>query len=115
MMIELHSGIPATKTAQVDQERMLEKLEADLKKKEIHYLKATSHGELSKYYRKPGFPMFVRYDNWYSEPEYIPLEKCTDLFQKYSEQRRMVRIYVSPENLKKVRAQGKGERLKYEE
>lgn len=115
VLVELHSGIPSTKTAKVEQDRLLKKIEDRLKSKKVHYLMATSTGEVSKYYRKAGHPIFVRYDNRYTAPQFIPLEQCTDLFQKYSEKRKMTRIYVSPEVYPVVRNIGRGEALRYED
>lgn len=115
MLIEIHSGIPATKTAATEQERLLRKVEKDLKEQKIHYLMDTSTGELSKYFRKPGAPIFVRYDNHWSAPSYIPLQQCTDLFQRYSEKRSITRIYVSPEDYANLRNQGRGTPLRYED
>jgi len=79
----------------------------------VHFLKVTSHSELSKYFRRPGDPIFVRYDNQYSEPSFIPLDRCTDLFLKYGEKRTITRLYVSPENSSKVRLQGRDTPLAY--
>ncbi|MEK6578903.1 MAG: hypothetical protein AABZ55_06725, partial [Bdellovibrionota bacterium] len=115
MLVELHSGIPATKTASTEKLRLMTRIEKELKADEMPYLKATSTGELSKYFRKPGDPIFVRYDNHYSEPGFIPLEQCTDLFEKYREKREITRLYVSPENYALYKTHGKDVPLKYEE
>lgn len=115
MLVELHSGIPATKTAALEQEKLLAKIRQNLAEQKIPYLAKTSTGELSKYFRKPGDPIFVRYDNQYSAPSYIPLERCTDLFQRYSEKRSITRLYVSPENYAICRQQGRGTPLAYED
>lgn len=115
MLVELHSGIPATKTAAQEQKRLLARLEKELRGQGIQYLTATSLGELSKYFRRPGDPIFVRYDNHYSQPDYIPLEQCTDLFQRYSEKREITRMYVSPENYGSCRNQGRAFPLPYED
>ncbi len=115
MLMELHSGIPATKTAHIEQERLKEEVEKELKSKNVHFIEARSTGELSKYFRKPGDPIYVRYDNHYSTPNFIPLEQCTDLFQKYSEKRSITRLYVSPENYLLIKKQGRGAPLKYKE
>jgi uncharacterized protein len=98
MLIELHSGIPATKTARLDQQRLLAQIEYDLKSSGIHFLVVTSTSEFSKYFRRPGDQIYVRYDNYFNPSSFIPLEQCTDLFQKYSEKRSITRLYVSPEN-----------------
>lgn len=115
MLVELHSGIPATKTAHTEQRRLLARIERELKQQDIFYLNATATGELSKYFRKPGDPIFVRYDNHYSKTSFIPLEQCTDLFQRYSEKREITRLYVSPENYAHCRNQGRGAPLPYED
>lgn len=115
MLVELHSGIPATKTALQEQKRLLSRIEKDLKSQNIDYLEATATGELSKYFRKPGDPIFVRYDNHYSKTSFIPLEQCTDLFARYSEKREITRLYVSPENYALCRNQGRGSPLPYED
>ncbi len=115
MLIELHSGIPATKTAATEQQRLLAKVEGDLTRQGIYFIRATSTGELSKYFRKPGDPIFVRYDNHYSAPAFIPLEQCTDLFRRYSEKRSIDRLYVSPERYPDCRNWGKGMSLPYED
>jgi uncharacterized protein len=115
VLVELHSGVPATKTAAEEQQRLVRKIEKDLAAQKVHSLFCTSTGELSKYFRKPGDPIFVRYDNHYSEPGYIPLEQCTDLFQRYSEKRSITRFYVSPESAAMLRRQGRGQPLRYED
>ncbi len=113
MLIELHSGIPATRVAAAEQQQLLGEIESDLKSREIRFLKATTTGELSKYFRKPGDPIFVRYDNHYSAPSLIQLEKCTDLFSKYEEKRSITRLYVSPEDFSKCRDRGRGTPLRW--
>lgn len=107
MFVELHSGIPATQIAKVEQEKLLREIQADFTKKKVHYLLCTSTSELSKYFRRPGVPLFVRYDNHFNTPSFIPLEQCTDLFEKYGEKRTVTRLYVSPEDYSKCRP-GKG-------
>jgi hypothetical protein len=37
----------------------------------------------------------VRYDNKISPVKFIKLEECTDLFERYSENRSITRLYVS--------------------
>jgi HD superfamily phosphohydrolase len=119
MLMELHSGIPATQTAAREQARLLASVRKNLEAQKIHYLMKTSTGELSKYFRNPAqaaaAPIFVRYDNHYSAPSFIPLEQCTDLFQRYSEKRTITRLYVSPENYPLCRNQGRGSPLRYED
>lgn len=115
MLIELHSGIPATKTATVEQQRLLARVEKELKSQGIQPLVCTSTSELSKYFQKPTDPIFVRYDNHYSAPSFIPLQQCTDLFQRYSEKRIITRLYVSPERYAECRHQGRTSPLIYED
>ena len=115
MLIELHSGIPATQTAAQEQERLLMKVKKQLQDVDIDFLEATSTSELSKYFRKPAAPIFVRYDNHYSAPSSIPLHKCTDLFTRYAEKRSIRRLYVSPEDYRLLRLKGRGAPRKYEE
>jgi hypothetical protein len=115
MLVELHSGIPATKTAAQEQTRLISRIERELSGQKIHFLSATSTSELSKYFRKPGNPIFVRYDNHYSQTSFIPLERCTDLFERYSEKRSIRRLYVEPERYSECRWQGRGAPLRYEE
>jgi len=114
MLLELHSGIPATKTAATEQQELLSKIQSEMESKKIHCLMVTSTSELSKYFRKPADTIFIRYDNHYSPVSYIPLEKCTDLFQKYSEKRSIVRLYVSPENYDECCSKDLRTPLKYE-
>lgn len=104
MLLELHSGIPIGKQSKQNQQKLLEEVQSDLKSKNIHYLAVTSTSELSKYFQRPGDPIFVRYDNHYQKPDFIPLEQCTDLFQKYAEKRSITRLYVPSENYKLVRS-----------
>ena len=120
MLVELHSGIPATRTAAEEQLRLLRRLERELGAQKIHYLVQTSTGELSKYFSvarggRPANPIFVRYDNHYSAPSHIPLEQCTDLFHRYGEKRSITRLYVSPENYAVCRHQGRNRPLRYED
>jgi HD superfamily phosphohydrolase len=115
VLVELHSGIPATKTAAQEQERLLARIQKDLGSQQIDFITKTSTGELSKYFRKPGDPIFIRYDNHYSASSFIPLEQCTDLFQRYSEKRSITRLYVSPENYKVCQSKGRGTPLRFEE
>lgn len=114
MLVELHSGIPAGKTSREQQEQLLLRMKFELESKKITYLETHATGELSKYFRKPGDPIFVRYDNHYSEPAYIPVEKCTDLFERYQEKRSITRLYVSPEDYPACKSSGRAAPLAYE-
>ena len=115
MLLELHTGIPASKTADQEQGRLRARIRRDLETMGIDYVETTSTSELSKYVGKPRDPIFVRYDNNYSAPSFIPVEKCTDLFEKYAEKRTIIRLYVSPEDFQKCRPQGRGAPLRFEE
>jgi HD superfamily phosphohydrolase len=115
VLIELHTGIPATKTADQEQQRLLTKLRKELQASETRFLEATSRGELSKYAGRKKDPIFVRYDNHYSAPSFIPVEKCTDLFQRYGEHRSITRLYVSPEDYPKCRMKGRDAPFRYED
>ena len=115
MLLELHTGIPATKTADQEQGRLRARIRRDLETAGIDYVETSSTGELSKYVGKPRDPIFVRYDNNYSAPSLIPVEKCTDLFERYAEKRTIIRLYVSPEDFKKCRPQGRGAPLRFED
>jgi len=114
LLVELHSGIPATNRAKTEQERLLVNIEKDLNQRGIHFLSAKSTGELSKYFRKPGDPIYVRYDNHYSAPAFIPIGQCTDLFQRYNEKRSISRIYVSPNDYPKCHTAGRHIPFPYE-
>ncbi len=115
MLIEVHSGIPATKTAQMEQKKLLEELQTDLKTRNIAYLVSTSTSELSKYFRRPVDPIFVHYDNLYNTPNFIPLEQCTDLFERYDKKRSITRLYVSTEDYPLCEFKGKNTPLKYKD
>ncbi len=97
LLIELHSGIPM-KPMHGSHRSVLATLKKQLRAQKIHYLMATSTSELSKYFRHPGEPIFVHYDNHYHLPCTIPLQECTDLFQKYKKKRFVTRIYLAPED-----------------
>ncbi len=111
MLVELHSGIPTGKAAAERQAKLLTEVKEKLASKKISFLEATEDGELSKYFRKPGDPLYIRYDNHFSDPSYFPLEKCTDLFEKYSEKRSITRLYVAPEVYAECVALGRGTRF----
>lgn len=113
LLVELHSGVPATKTATLEQRKLLNSLHTKLRGRKTHFLEVTSSGELSKYFQKPADPIFVRYDNHYSAPTTIPLHQCTDLFTKYSEKRSITRLYVSPEDYAACRYEGRHLPLKF--
>lgn len=97
MLIELHSGIPSTKTAFLEHHREISRITRDLKHKNIQFILKTSTSEITKYYKKRSYPIFIKYDDQYHAPSFIRLEQCTDLFKRYHENRSITRIYVSPE------------------
>ncbi len=97
LLIELHSGIPASSRNDLEEKKTLSQITESLKTHKIHSLHVTSTSELSKYSLRPGAPIFVRYDNLYHPPTHYPLGECTDLFQKYENKRTISRIYVAPE------------------
>jgi HD superfamily phosphohydrolase len=108
MLLELHSGIPAGKAARDQQDKLLREVKEKLTAKKIHFIEASVSGELSKYFRRPSDPIFIRYDNHFSDPNFIPLEKCTDLFERYPEKRSITRLYVAPEVYAECVALGRG-------
>ncbi len=114
MLLETHSGIPSSEAAQVQQDRLYKKVIENLKSKKLDYIATTSTGELSKYFGKPEHPIFVRYDNLYSAPSYIPIQKCTALFTQYPNHRSISRIFVSPEDYSKVANDGRTETILFE-
>ena len=85
VLTEIQSGIPATAKAATEQPKLLSRISRDLAGKGVPYIESRSTGELSKYFKRPGPPIFVRYDNHYSAAGFIPLEKCMDLFLRYGE------------------------------
>ena len=115
VLLELHTGIPATKTADMEQGRLLQKTKKELTQEGVDFIESTSIGEFSKYAHKKKDPLFVRYDNHYSAPSFIPIEKCTDLFTRYYLKRSITRLYVSPDAYLKTRFKGRVEPFKYEE
>ncbi|MBI3554738.1 MAG: HD domain-containing protein [Deltaproteobacteria bacterium] len=95
MLVELHSGVPSGAANETEQKQLLEKITRDLKAKGVDYIVKTTTGEFSKYFQRDGkMPIFVRYDNGYSPEKFIPLEECTDLFERYAKNRSITRVYV---------------------
>ncbi|MBI3543867.1 MAG: HD domain-containing protein [Deltaproteobacteria bacterium] len=95
MLAEFHSGIPSGAANEREQKALQEKITGELKAKGVDYIVKMTTGEFSKYFGREGkLPIFVRYDNGYSPAKFIPLEECTDLFEKYSKNRSITRIYV---------------------
>ena len=104
MLYETHSGIPFRPEGKVRARERLEALKKRLEGKGVHYVETRSEGELSKYYQKPGLPIYVHYHDQFHPEEFIPLGECTDLFEKYGENRSITRLYVAPEDLARARA-----------
>lgn len=95
MLVELHSGIPPGAENAREQKALLDKVVGDLKTKGTDYIVKTTTSEFSKYFRKGDkLPIWVRYENKLTPEKFIPLEECTDLFEKYSKTRSITRVYV---------------------
>lgn len=114
LLLETHSGIPSTENAREQQEKLFKKTAETLKNKGIDFIANTSTGILSKYFGKSEYPIFVKYDNLYSKPSFIPLQKCTILFSQYPNSRSINRIYVTPEDYSKVGNLGRNEAVSFE-
>ncbi len=95
MLVEFHSGIPQGEPFRLEQEQLLQELLADLKEQGKDYILKTTTGEFSKYFRREDHaPLYVKYDNRLQPARYIPLQECSDLFERYSENRSITRVYV---------------------
>ena len=95
MLAEFHSGLPLGVENAREQKALQEKIISDLKSKGTDYVLKTTISEFSKYFKKTDkLPIFVRYENRVSPEKFIPLEECTDLFERYSKSRSITRIYV---------------------
>ncbi len=95
MLVEFHSAIPLGAEHAEKQKKQLEEITAKLKASKTDYVIKTTTSELSRYIRKEEkMPIFVSYDDKYNPIQYIPLEQCTDLFTRYSENRSITRIYI---------------------
>ncbi len=103
LLLETHSGIPTDARAQTGQEALVSQVRERLKTKGVGFIESTSTSQLSKYYGREDFPIFVHYDNRLSPATDIPLEECTELFTRYSGLRSITRIYVAPESLAAAR------------
>lgn len=97
-LVEFYSGMPNKKETIQEQKQVLERVISDLKSKGTDYIVKTTTSELSKYFQRASeaktSPIFVRYQNPYMKERFIPLQDCTDLFQRYPEQRSITRVYV---------------------
>ena len=114
MLLETHSGIPSTENAREQQERIFKKACQELDSKGIDYITNTSTGILSKYFGKSDFPIFVNYDNLYSAPSFIPIQKCTTLFTQYPNSRSISRIFVTPEDHTKLASRARDKPILFE-
>lgn len=114
MLLETHSGIPSTEKAREQQEAIFQKVKKDLDAKKIPYIATKSTGFLSKYFGKSDYPIFVAYDNLYSAPSFIPLQRCTSIFTQYPSSRTISRVFVSPEDYPKLKASGRDAPLLFE-
>jgi HD superfamily phosphohydrolase len=114
MLLETHSGIPNTEKAREQQERLFKKLKNDLEDRNIPFIANTSVSELSKYFGKSDHTIYVRYDNLFSEPSFIPLQKCTSLFTQYPNTRAVSRLYVDEHDYIQIRKDGKGSALDFD-
>ncbi|NDF16189.1 hypothetical protein EB061_12865 [bacterium] len=114
MLVETHSGIPSTANAREQQERILRKVRQELESKKTEFIETTSTGILSKYFGKSHLPIFVCYDNLYSAPSFIPIQKCTSLFTQYPNSRSISRIFVSPEDHRKLSSRARDKALLFE-
>jgi HD superfamily phosphohydrolase len=114
MMVEVHSGIPSTANAREQQERLFKKAKNELISKNIEFIENTSTGVLSKYFGKSDYPIFVNYDNLYSAPSFIPVQKCTSLFTQYPNSRSISRLFVSPEDHRKLTSRARDQAILFE-
>ncbi len=94
MMVEFHSGIPQGEIFKKEQEDQLREIIRQLEASKTDYIVKTTTGELSKYSRHDDeLPIYVKYDPHWGEARYIPIHECTDLFERYSRERSITRIY----------------------
>ncbi|MBC7396016.1 MAG: hypothetical protein H7333_01115, partial [Bdellovibrionales bacterium] len=114
MLLETHSGIPSNENSKLQQERLLQETSQELKAKGIDHISTTSTGILSKYFGMSDYPIFVIYDNLYSEVSVIPIEKCTTLFTQYPNSRSISRIFVSPEDYSSLASHGRKKAILFE-
>lgn len=95
LALELHSAIPAKHVTEQKNHQKLCLLKDKLEKDGVRYIEKTSTGELSKYFQTRKLPIFVRIDDYENPSEFLPLEECTDLFERFSEKRSITRIYTA--------------------
>lgn len=97
---EFTSGMPHTKIGEQEYGRSIRKLTQTLSRQEIPFLEKESSSELSKYISGTERthkldPLFVRYDDKFTTPRAYRLEDCTNLYQNYSRNRTVTRIYAA--------------------
>ncbi len=98
LLMELHPGLSAIPLMTAPEER-LKQAERQLEEAGVRSLVTTSTSALSKQGQQSGAsPLFVQYENGLDPVRFIPLEKCTDLFENYRESRKIIRLYVAPED-----------------
>ncbi len=96
MLIELHATEPTRRP-----ELMREMLEAE----GIEVIHASSHARLSKYHAtqaQSSHSLFV-VDQYDPMEKPVPIEQCTEIFQKYEGTRMIERLYVASENFQLAR------------
>lgn len=98
LLLEVHSGIPASGQLHEEQKKRFEEIEARLKEMDIEALRVQSTSVLSKYFESSSQPIFVEYHDHLNREKYLSLQECTDLFTRYNEKRSIRRLYVSPED-----------------
>jgi hypothetical protein len=71
----------------------------------IEVIHASSKARLSKYHAtqaEQGFSIYV-VDQYDPQEKPIPIEQCTQIFQRYEDTRRIERLYVPPEDFARAR------------
>lgn len=95
MLAEFHSGLPLGEHHAKNQKTLFEHTVSQLEKKSVDYIVKATTSEFSKYFKTfKTSPIFVRYSDNISDEAIFPLEQCTDLFERYSANRTITRIYV---------------------
>ncbi|MBE8163509.1 MAG: HD domain-containing protein [Bdellovibrionaceae bacterium] len=79
------------------------KAEKILKDNNITYIRSHSKMKMSNYYNvevknsEIFYPIFIK-SKKNAEVKAVPIEECTDIFQKYAQSRYMIRLYVDPKD-----------------
>lgn len=82
------------------------KITKRLKENKIKYEWISSEMVLSKYYgkgRKSENPIFVRDERSTMQPRFYPIDEYSDLFKKYDEKIKLLRLYCDEEKSKKIK------------